>query len=105
METFAHYLQIADNDFDTTTTPPAHSDVPTIASRRFRKVSALSDFAPVNLKVSRRSVTVACDFETFSKPPPGIEKQTETTIADRNGFTSWLDGPCWYVLHDIRLVP
>lgn len=57
MEAFAHALQLDETYFDLhgdvsspqiPGTPVSHSNHP-----RIRKVSALSDFAPINLKVKR----------------------------------------------------
>jgi hypothetical protein len=52
METFAHFLQVSDKEFNDAISPTA-PDTPMQGSLRVRKVSALSDFAPVNIKVKK----------------------------------------------------
>ncbi|KAF8165314.1 patatin-like phospholipase domain-containing protein [Crassisporium funariophilum] len=56
MEAFAHALQLDDSYFDNHGDPasPYIPGTPASSAPRIRKVSALSDFAPVNLKVQRR---------------------------------------------------
>ncbi len=55
IEAFSHALQMDENYFDhnTEVSSPGSPGTPTPASSRIRKVTALSDFAPVNLKVER----------------------------------------------------
>jgi len=56
MVAFAHALQLDENYFDSQgyTSSPYPPGSPTMQhGPRIRKVSALSDFAPVNLKVTR----------------------------------------------------
>jgi hypothetical protein len=53
METYAHFLSMSDSEINETLSPPVQPETPLSGSRRVRKVSALSDFAPVNLKVRK----------------------------------------------------
>ncbi|PPQ94036.1 hypothetical protein CVT25_009884 [Psilocybe cyanescens] len=56
MEAFSHALQLDESYFDHQgdAASPQIPGTPVSSSSRIRKVSALSDFAPVNLKVKRR---------------------------------------------------
>jgi hypothetical protein len=53
METYARFLSMSDSEINGTTSPVVQPETPLLGSRRVRKVTALSDFAPVNLKVRR----------------------------------------------------
>lgn len=52
MQAFAHALHSDEPFFDQASSPPIPG-TPVHSGPRIRKVSALSDFAPVNLKVKR----------------------------------------------------
>ncbi|KAF9221996.1 patatin-domain-containing protein, partial [Gyrodon lividus] len=54
IDAFKAALQLDDQDHLSAASPSTHPGTPTPQSPRVRKVSALSDFAPVNLKVKRR---------------------------------------------------
>ncbi|KAF8812471.1 hypothetical protein BYT27DRAFT_7159930 [Phlegmacium glaucopus] len=57
IEAFAHALQLDESYFDThgdTSSPRTPGSPVSSAGTRIRKVAALSDFAPVNLKVTKR---------------------------------------------------
>lgn len=53
METYARFLGMTDSEINEAASPVTQPMTPMFESRRVRKVSALSDFAPVNLKVRR----------------------------------------------------
>lgn len=53
METYARFLSMTDIEINEALSPVVQPDTPLLEPRRFRKVSALSDFAPVNLKVRK----------------------------------------------------
>ena len=53
METYARFLSMTDNEINETASPLLRAETPMPESRRVRKVSALSDFAPVNMKVRK----------------------------------------------------
>ncbi|KAF9652224.1 patatin-domain-containing protein [Thelephora ganbajun] len=53
METYAHFLNMTDSEINETASPVVQPETPLLGPRRVRKVSALSDFAPVNLKVRK----------------------------------------------------
>jgi len=53
METYARFLSMTDGEINETVSLSMQPDTPLLGPRRVRKVSALSDFAPVNLKVRR----------------------------------------------------
>jgi len=53
METYARFLNMTDNEINETVSLAVQPDTPLLGPRRVRKVSALSDFAPVNLKVRK----------------------------------------------------
>jgi len=54
MGTYARFLSMTDSEINGAISPAVQPETPLLGSpRRVRKVSALSDFAPVNLKVRR----------------------------------------------------
>jgi len=53
METYARFLGMTDSEINEAASPVVQPETSMFESRRVRKVSALSDFAPVNLKVRR----------------------------------------------------
>ena len=53
METYARFLSMTDGEINETVSLSMQPDTSLSGPRRVRKVSALSDFAPVNLKVRR----------------------------------------------------
>ena len=56
METYARFLGMNDSEINEAVSP-LQPESPQLEPRRVRKVSALSDFAPVNMKVRKY---VAC---------------------------------------------
>lgn len=54
METYARFLSMTDSEINEAVSPAMiQPETPLLGPRRVRKVSALSDFAPVNLKVRK----------------------------------------------------
>lgn len=53
METYARFVGMTDSEINEALSPAVQPDTPLLEPRRVRKVSALSDFAPVNLKVRK----------------------------------------------------
>lgn len=53
METYTRFLSMTDSEINETISPALQPETPLPEPRRFRRVSALSDFAPVNLKVRK----------------------------------------------------
>lgn len=63
IEAFAHALQLDESYFDThgdTSSPHTPGSPVSTAGTRIRKVAALSDFAPVNLKVTKLVTFEGC---------------------------------------------
>jgi hypothetical protein len=63
METYARFLSMTDSEINGTASPAVQPETPTLEPRRVRKVSALSDFAPVNMKVRRYAVCLETESE------------------------------------------
>lgn len=61
METYARFLSMTDNEINETASPLLRAEAPMSESRRVRKVSALSDFAPVNMKVRKYVARLAAE--------------------------------------------
>jgi len=57
MEMYSRFLAMTDSEINETLSPLVQPDTPQLGPRRVRKVSALSDFAPVNVKVRRYVVS------------------------------------------------
>jgi hypothetical protein len=53
MEAYARFLSMNDGEINEMSSPVVQPDTPLPETRRVRRVSALSDFAPVNLKVRK----------------------------------------------------
>lgn len=53
METYTRFLSMNDGEINEALSPLVQPDTPLLEPRRVRKVSALSDFAPVNMKVRK----------------------------------------------------
>ena len=53
METYTRFLSMTDSETNEASSPAIQPDTPLSEPRRVRKVTALSDFAPVNLKVRK----------------------------------------------------
>ena len=53
METYARFVNVADSEISETLSPVAQPETPMLESRRVRRVSALSDPTPVNMKVRK----------------------------------------------------
>ena len=53
MEAYARFLAMNDSEINETLSPLVQPETPHLEPRRVRKVSALSDFAPVNMKVRK----------------------------------------------------
>jgi len=53
MGVYARFLSMTDSEVNEAASPAVQPETPLGSPRRVRKVSALSDFAPVNLKVRR----------------------------------------------------
>ena len=60
METYARFLSMTDSEINEMVSPAVRPESPLLEPRRVRRVSALSDFAPVNLKVRRYVVSQTC---------------------------------------------
>lgn len=60
METYARFLNMTDNEINEMSSPLVRTES---ESRRVRKVSALSDFAPVNMKVRKYVVRLGAEGE------------------------------------------
>lgn len=61
METYARFVGMSDSEINEALSPLVQPDTPLLEPHRVRKVSALSDFAPVNLKV--RKYVIRLDLE------------------------------------------
>ena len=66
-------------------------------SQRVRKVSALSDFAPVNLKVRKYVVTVYPLLRSAQTLYKGAGSHPDRRIWAMSGFITYYVGPSWYV--------
>ena len=53
METYARFLSMTDSEINETASPLLQPESPLLEPRRVRRVTALSDFAPVNMKVRK----------------------------------------------------
>ena len=88
IKAFEDALKAEDTGFDTTDPRPSSpaSGTHTPSGHRVRKVSALSDFAPVNLRVQRyinHTHTIMLRY-SLSRPPVGNEP-TPSLTDGRNG--------------------
>ena len=64
METYVRFLNMADSEINEVLSPLVQPETPLLGPRRVRKVSALSDFAPVNLKVRKYVVYLGSEGES-----------------------------------------
>ena len=99
METYARFLSMTDTEINETLSLPVQPDTPLLGPRRVRKVSALSDFAPVNLKVRR--------YVVCSDPKAWVNRwllfqgggaESEAMGGTRSYCISLFDGRCWCVV-------
>jgi hypothetical protein len=67
-----------------------------IGTTRIRKVSAMSDFAPVNIKV-KKCVVVVFLLAVVLIPPPDGRKGQECLIRNKSGYLSSYAGRSWSV--------
>ena len=61
METYARFLSMTDSEINGVVSPMVQPETPMLEPRRFRKVTALSDFAPVNMKVRKYVVCLKAE--------------------------------------------
>jgi hypothetical protein len=75
-------------------------------SARIRKVSAMSDFAPVNIKVKRfvlhHSEVALCSLRYTTKP--GGDGGQVHRLRNKSGRSYFCGGRCWYVHTFVRNV-
>jgi len=63
METYDRFLSMTDIEINGVASPVVQPETPMLGPRRVRKVTALSDFAPVNMKVRRCVVCLRAEGE------------------------------------------
>lgn len=96
IEAFANALQaddIHDEPYDS-----SQSLLTPTSSRtsRVRKVSALSDFAPINQKVKRYASRIETILRDLTPRLSGEQRETEWTIEDMIGSSCFSGGHSWY---------
>lgn len=63
METYDRFLSMTDIEINGIASPAVQPETPMLEPRRVRKVTALSDFAPVNMKVRKYVVCLRTEGE------------------------------------------
>ena len=97
MQAFINALQSDDldgNDAISAVSPNIVPDSPVPQSPRVRKVSALSDFAPINLKVKRCGASFLGKLIPLNLRWLESEREIRLRVGGKSGRSSCSDGHC-----------